>query len=42
MTIERCAEVAVKYKQLVEKTREVAGGYMRVSWAGHGAGRMPR
>jgi hypothetical protein len=38
MTIERCADVAVKYKHLVEKTREVAGGYMRTSWEGDGAG----
>jgi hypothetical protein len=38
MTIKRCAGVAVKYKHLVEKTREVAGGCMRTSWAGDGAG----
>jgi hypothetical protein len=37
MKIERCTRVAVKYKHLVEKTREVAGGYMRDSWNDYGA-----
>lgn len=37
MKIERCTEVAVKYKHLIEKTRDVAGGYMRDSWNGDGA-----
>jgi hypothetical protein len=37
MKIERCTRVAVEYKHLVEKTREVAGGYMRAAWNGDGA-----
>lgn len=37
MKIERCTKVAVAYRHLVEKTREVAGGYMRASWNGDGA-----
>jgi hypothetical protein len=37
MKIERCTKVAVEYRNLVEKTREVAGGYMRAAWSGDGA-----
>ena len=37
MKIERYTQVAVAYKHLVEKTREVAGGYMRAAWNGDGA-----
>ncbi|MFZ0972287.1 MAG: hypothetical protein WAN22_08680 [Solirubrobacteraceae bacterium] len=37
MKIERCTNVAVSYRHLVDKTREVAGGSMRASWNGHGA-----
>jgi hypothetical protein len=37
MKIERCTNVAVNYRHLVDKTREVAGGYMRASWNGDGA-----
>jgi hypothetical protein len=32
MKIERCTKAAVEYRNLVEKTRDVAGGYMRASW----------
>jgi hypothetical protein len=38
MTIERCTSVAVHYRHLVDKTRDVAGGYMRAAWNGDGAG----
>jgi hypothetical protein len=37
MRIERCTNVAVEYRNLVVKTREVAGGYMRAAWNGDGA-----
>lgn len=37
MTIERCTRVAVAYRHLVDKTREIAGEYMRASWNGDGA-----
>ena len=32
MRVERAIKVAVAYRQLVEKTREVAGNYMRDAW----------
>ena len=32
MKIERALAVAAAYRQLVAKTREVAGGYMRAAW----------
>ena len=32
MRVERATKVAAAYRQLVAKTREVAGGYMRDAW----------
>jgi hypothetical protein len=39
MKIERSTKVHVEYKNLVDKTREIAGGYMRDAWNAKGAER---